>query len=153
MSGETENQVSSWTVDTLKVHLERIIAANDRRYEDRYTGQVTAVNAALSAQEKAVNAALVAAEKAVNVAENNAAEWRKGANEWRQAMTDREAKFVGASEFSLLKERLDRAEGKDVQRERSVDTRQSSHSNIIAIVGVVAGIIGAAIGFFLKGGS
>lgn len=111
MGGETERQISGWTVDTLKLHLEGIIKAGDERYEQRFKGQEQAVKDALAAQEKAVNAALVAAEKAVLVAETNASEWRKGANEWRQAMTDREVKFVGTNEFSLLKERIDRAEG------------------------------------------
>lgn len=109
--GQTAKEPSSWTVDMLKEHILQVISLNDKRYEERYTGQVQAVNAALAAQEKAVNAALVAAEKAVLVAETNAQEWRKGANEWRQAMTDREVKFVGVSEFSLLKERIDMSSG------------------------------------------
>ena len=109
--GQTAKEPSSWTVDMLKEHVTQVISLNDKRYEERYTGQVQAVNAALAAQEKAVNAALVAAEKAVLVAETNAQEWRKGANEWRQAMTDREIKFVSITEFNLIKERLDRSEG------------------------------------------
>jgi hypothetical protein len=109
--GQTAKEPSSWTVDMLKEHVAALIQLNDKRYEERYTGQVQAVTAALAAQEKAVNAALVAAEKAVLVAETNAQEWRRGSNEWRQAMTDREIKFVGMSEFMLLKERLDRMEG------------------------------------------
>lgn len=102
---------SSWTPEIVRDHVTALISANDKRYEDRFTGQDKAVMAALAAQEKAVNAALAAAEKAVLVAETNAQEWRKGANEWRQAMTDREIKFVSLTEFSLIKERIDRAEG------------------------------------------
>jgi hypothetical protein len=109
--GQTAKEPSSWTVDMLKEHVVTLIHLNDKRYEERFIGQVQAVKDALAAQEKAVNAALVAAEKAVLVAENNAQEWRKGANEWRQAMTDRESRFVGNSEFTLLKERLDISAG------------------------------------------
>ena len=140
--GQTAREPSSWTVDMLKEHVVNIIALNDKRYEERYIGQVQAVNAALAAQEKAVNAALAAAEKAVNVAETNASEWRRGANEWRQAMQDREAKFVGVSEFILLKERIDLNTGRDVQKERTVDTRQGTNANVLALVGIVAGVIG-----------
>lgn len=88
-----------------------IIAANDKRYEDKFTGQDKAVLSALAAQEKAVNAALAASEKAVLVAENNAEKWRANANEWRSAMTDRETRFAVKSDLEALKERIDRADG------------------------------------------
>lgn len=132
--GQTAKEPSSWTVDMLKEHVIAMIMLNDKRYEERFVGQVQAVKDALAAQEKAVNAALVAAEKAVNVAETNAQEWRKGANEWRQAMTDREIKFVGTSEFSLLKERLDRSEGKGTGL-------HAGWGYLIGAIGVVAALI------------
>lgn len=144
--GQTAKEPSSWTVDMLKEHVLSMISLNDKRYEERFIGQVQAVKDALAAQEKAVNAALVAAEKAVLVAETNASEWRKGANEWRQAMTDREIKFVSAAEFSLLKERIDHFEGSEIGKARMADTRQASNSNVIGIVSVVAGVIGAIAG-------
>lgn len=89
-----------WTADLVLEHVRTMIDANDRRYMDRF-----------ESSEKAVNAALAASEKAVSVAETNAEKWRDNANEWRGAMTDREARFVSHTEFGLLKERLDRAEG------------------------------------------
>ena len=102
---------SSWTPEIVRDHVLAVVEAHDKRYEDKFTGQDKAVNAALAAQEKAVNAALAAAEKAVSVAERNAEEWRKGANEWRGSMTDRERNFVARTEFDALKERIDRSEG------------------------------------------
>lgn len=45
-------------------------------------------------REKAVRAALAAAEKAVAVAQNNAERWQANANEWREAMNDRERNFL-----------------------------------------------------------
>ena len=51
------------------------------------------------AKEKAISAALAAAEKAVTVAEINSQKWRENANEWRQAMDDRETQFVKADNF------------------------------------------------------
>jgi len=111
-----------WTAELVRTHVLTLIDANDRRYEDRFAAQEKsvhdafaasekAVNAALAAQEKAVTAALAASEKAVSVAETNAEKWRDNANEWRGAMTDREAKFITTTEFGLLKERIDRSEG------------------------------------------
>jgi hypothetical protein len=102
---------SSWTPEIVRDHVIAIIEANDKRYEDKFAASDKAVLSALAAQEKAVNAALAAAEKAVAVAERNAEEWRKGANEWRGSMTDREANFAKKPELDALKERIDRTEG------------------------------------------
>ena len=111
MSGETEQHVSGWTVDTLKEFVSAAITAADVRYEQRFLAQEKAVKDALTSQEKAVNAALAASEKAVFVAEQNAEKWRTNANEWRGSMNDREAKFVQVPEFLALKERIDKSEG------------------------------------------
>lgn len=109
--GDEPKPPSSWTPEIVRDHVMAVIAANDKRYEDKFTGQDKAVLSALAAQEKAVNAALAAAEKAVAVAERNAEEWRKGANEWRGSMTDREQNFAKKPELDALKERIDRSEG------------------------------------------
>jgi len=102
---------SSWTPEIVRDHLLAVIEANDKRYTDKFSGQDKAVTSALTAQKEAVSAALAAAEKAVNVAERNAEEWRKGANEWRGSMTDREVNFASRSEMAMLKERIDKHEG------------------------------------------
>lgn len=102
---------SSWTPEIVRDHVVALIVAHDKRYEDKFAASDKAVLSALAAQEKAVNAALAAAEKAVAVAERNAEEWRKGANEWRGSMTDREQSFATKPDFVALKERMDRAEG------------------------------------------
>ncbi len=78
MSGETEDHISGWTVDTLKEHLESMAAAYDRRYEQRFEAQEQAVTAALNAAKEAVQKAEVAAEKrfdAVNEFRGQLAEW------------------------------------------------------------------------------
>lgn len=49
MSGETEKQVSGWTVDTLKEYVESLIDGNDKRYEQRFEAQESATK---YAQEK-----------------------------------------------------------------------------------------------------
>lgn len=70
---------SGWTLTTLK----QLMDERDRRY-----GEVS------EAKERAISAALAAAEKAVHVAEINAEKWRMNANEWREAMNDRERNFL-----------------------------------------------------------
>lgn len=109
--GQTEKEPSGWSTDTLKEHLEALVEAADVRYEQRFLAQEKAVREALASQEKAVVAALTAAEKAVLVAERNAEEWRKGANEWRGSMNDREKNFASRTELGALKERIDKQEG------------------------------------------
>ena len=97
---EDQNPPSSWTPEIVRDHLVAIIAANDKRYEDKFAGQ-----------KEAVKDALAAAEKAVAVAERNAEQWRAGANEWRGSMQDRETKFAMRSDLEAIKERFDRMEG------------------------------------------
>jgi undecaprenyl pyrophosphate synthase len=104
-------KLTGWTPELVREHVLAILAANDKRYEERFAAQEKAVKDALAAQEKAVNAALAASEKAVSVAETNAEKWRSNANEWRSAMTDREKRFVSQQEYQLLKERMDKGEG------------------------------------------
>lgn len=66
MSGETEQDVSGWTIDTLHVMLMKVMDERDRRHEQRF-----------DAQEKAVLKAETATEKRF-----------EGVNEFRQALAD-----------------------------------------------------------------
>lgn len=103
MSGETEEAVSGWTVDTLRQEIHGLLRESDRRYEQRFEAQE-------QANEKFES-------------ENRA--WREQANEWRGAMTDRERDFLSRREaeqqFYALNEkvdaqgsRLDRTEGRGI---------------------------------------
>ena len=74
--------VSEWTVDTLKVLMDE----HDRRY-----GQLA------EATDKAVSAALSAAKEAVAEAKHNSDKWQANANEWRQAMNDKDRNFITKS--------------------------------------------------------
>jgi adenine deaminase len=65
MSGETRNAESGWTVDTLRMHLERIIAEHDARYEQRFDGITEAQRVA----KEAVGTALLTQEQLVQRAE------------------------------------------------------------------------------------
>lgn len=59
----------------LREHFETLLAEQEKRYAQRFDAQ----------------------EKAIAVAEANAEKWRANANEWRQAMTDRERNFLPRS--------------------------------------------------------
>lgn len=85
------------------------------------------VLALMDRQDKAVQAALAAATTATNKAEADARRWQSNANEWRDSMNDREAKFVN----------------NDVFRETVVGLRQELRQrSFSAVVGYVAGFIG-----------
>jgi CHASE3 domain sensor protein len=87
VGGETERQVSGWTVDTLKVLVdERHVSLKELReeIEKRYTQRFDAQ------------------EKAIGVAQATAKEYRASANEWRDAMKDREIQFVRKGENSWI---------------------------------------------------
>ena len=81
--GETRNAPSSWTTDTLKAYVERIMDESDKRYEQRHSDQKEAVKAALASSERAVEKAEAISEK-----------WRQNANEWRAAMSDKDKLYL-----------------------------------------------------------
>lgn len=85
--GQTANDPSGWSTDTLKDYFERLVHDADRRYEQRFV-----------AQEKAVEAALEASALATSKAEQDNQRWRDAANEWRDAMNDREVRFMPRNE-------------------------------------------------------
>jgi len=101
---------------SLKEHIEKILAEKD----------------------KAINIALAAAKEAVQVAETNSEKWRANANEWREAMTDREKRFVQTSEFEEYKKSVDKALA--LEKERS-DKKEGKGAGIIQFIGYVLFIL------------
>ena len=88
MSGETEQQVSGWTVDTLHSHIVKLLDAADKRYEQRF-----------DAQEKAVREALAAADRAVIKAETAAEKRFDSVNEFRGQLKDQTSTMLTRGEF------------------------------------------------------
>ena len=88
-----------WTVETVRDHLESVIALHDRRYEQRFADQQQAVEAALSAAKEAVIKAETAAEKRF-----------EGVNEFRAALGDQQRLLMPRSEadraITALSEKL-----------------------------------------------
>lgn len=107
---------SGWTVDTLRIYLEALLAANQRNLENlfsakdlrdqqRFDAQQKALTDALLAAEKAVAAALTAADTAVNKAEQAAERRLDGVNtgigkSWGFALSVLSI-FVAASSFAV----------------------------------------------------
>lgn len=129
MSGETEKNVSAWTIDSLHSHLlqlftrelarvDQAVELERARLEERWMTQTRATEAAFAAQQaamftaftaadKAVTAAMAASEKAVEKAER-ASEMRfNSVNEFRGALTDLSAGMTPRAELSALMSGLD----------------------------------------------
>lgn len=111
MSGETEKNISSWTVDSLKELYDQRFSEIDKRYEQRF-----------DAQEKAVEAALKAAKEAVNKAETAIGERLKLLNEFRQQSADRDAEFIPRRE---VEQALEGQKIKDHAISEKIDSLQA----------------------------
>lgn len=85
MSGETEKQVSGWTVDTLKEYVEQ-------RFTD---------------QDRAVQAALTSAKEAVLKAENASDKRFDSVNEFRQQLSDQTNTFLSRPEYNAQHKALE----------------------------------------------
>lgn len=107
----------------LREYIEGIIAAHDKRYEQRFADSNTAINAALVAQEKAVGAALIAANAAVAKAETAAERRFEGQNEFRAQLTDQAATFVRRTEIdAIVKAMQDKADERLLGTQSKLDT-------------------------------
>jgi hypothetical protein len=81
--------MSEWTVDTLKAHIEALLAEKDKQ----------------------IALALTSAEKAVTKAEAATERRFESVNEFRQTLSDQAGTFISRTEFNALKERMDRESG------------------------------------------
>lgn len=130
MSGETEDQVSGWTTDTLQAHLQRQIDDLRTMLDERYATQTKAIDAAFvanqtamqtafTASERAVQAALDAAEKAVAKAEAAAEKRFEAVNEFRGQLSDQVNTFAPResvdAQFAAVSARLE-----DLARARQI---------------------------------
>lgn len=63
MSGETEKQVSGWTVDTLKEFMLKLFSEKDKADQQRFHAQETALQKAEENRDTAINKAEASIEK------------------------------------------------------------------------------------------
>jgi len=137
MSGETEADVSAWTIDSAKAHLLALMAEKDKRDQQRFDAQSDAINAALQSAEKAVTKAEVAAERRFD-----------SVNEFRDTLRDQATTFVNRAELAALNARLsdlaarvDRNEGQSSGTNATVGYFIAAGGVIIAIAAIVVSVV------------
>lgn len=94
--------MSDWTVETLREHLIALIAANDKRYDQRFEAAQKAIDVGLSGQKIAVDAALAAADRAVTKAELATEKRFEGVNEFRSTLSDQQRTLIPRAEVEVI---------------------------------------------------
>lgn len=160
MSGETESQISGWTVDTLHQHYDHVLAEKDRRYEQRFEAQERALQIALDSVnrefhehllqvERETQSAFLASEKAITKAEASVERRLEGMNEFRAALADSTNKNISRAEHETatksLTEKIDTmahtfTEKVDDVKNRQIATDASSLGQTSGRVATVDGI-------------
>lgn len=150
MSGETEQNISGWTTDTLHGHLLAMLREKDLRDNQRFEAQQLALRDALSAQEKAVTAALIAAERAVNKAEAAQEKRNEATNEFRGQLSDQAANLMPRREAQVLIDAL--AEKVTIMQRRVNETggRAAGLNDAWGYLIGVAGIIAAVVALIVR---
>ena len=117
--------LEKFILDLLEKYIRTVMDERDRRYEQRF-----------SAQEEATRAAFRAADGALTKAETVMIRDKDQANEWREAMNDREKTFMPRAEYQAehraLSDRITLLTG----------TRQSGFN---AAWGYLLGVLGLAV--------
>ena len=145
MSGETESNVSGWTVDTLREYMlkqhEDLKLLLTERYETQtkavdkaFRVQETAMQTALTAAERAVSTALLSAEKAVTKAEIAADKRFESVNEFRGQLADQVSSFPTRNEvdtrLTALGEKLDTQTNRNADRINELELRVNSRLDL-----------------------
>jgi len=171
MSGETEQQVSGWTVSTLNQYMNDLIVQMDRRYQERFEAQTkaldaaflaqqTAMQAALLAAEKAVQTALSAAEKAVTKAEIANEKRFDSVNEFRSTLSDQASRLMPRTEsearLGSIAEKVDSTVIVMTERLNSLELRLNDKANANATriekIESISKGVGASWGVFVGAG-
>ena len=153
MSGETKSSVSSWTIDSLKEHLEHRLDAlayvgdeRDRRYEDRFKAMDEKTGLALTSSKEAVAKAETATEKRFDAV-----------NEFRGTLSDQaanlmprgeaSAKFAALEEkFSSLRDEVTRAISQGIGGKAVKDDQRAN----LAALATIVGLLGVLAGWLLR---
>jgi hypothetical protein len=129
----------SSAIQDFRSHVDTRFTDADKRYEQRFAAQQEAMKSALAAQQEAVKSALSAAALATDKAEQNLQQWRIASNEWREAMNDRERKFMdkdaAAKDVKQLEDKIN-----DLRASRDRD--EGSNKGAGALWGWIFGALG-----------
>lgn len=127
-----------WTVDTLKEHLEALLAAKDLRDQQRFDASQQALAAALLSADRAVQAALQAAKEAVTKAELSADKRFELLNELRSGVATTEQVEALEKVVVDLGRRFDQSEGRTLGGTAKL---RGIYAAIAAAVGVIAIVV------------
>lgn len=140
---------------TLKEHIETLIDANNKRYEQRFNDTKIAVDAALIAADKAVAAALAGQKEAVTKAEVAAEKRFESVNEFRNTLSDQQRlllpRLEAETKFDFLSKGID-ANSKEIANLRESRSESAGKTeNSKDVWGYVVGFLGVllAIGSML----
>jgi hypothetical protein len=127
----------------LREHLEALINAHDRRYEQRFGDQATAVQAALNAAKEAVLKAETAAEKRF-----------ESVNEFRETLDDQQRTLIPRAEAEL---RMNAIAARVDEVAKVVDAGRSARAGgremwayVVGGIGLLFGILSFASGLWTK---
>lgn len=131
MSGETEAEVSGWTVDTLRAHILRLMAEKDVRDEQRFQ----------------------ALQRAIEKAENGVKDRFESVNEFRAQLGDQARTFLPRQEYDRahedLVERVDQMRASTEAHLRTLDDHVRGFSarrgGLVEAWGYVVGALGIVV--------
>lgn len=128
MSGETEQNVSGWTTDTLKAHFDTLRDTDQRNIDARFVAAEERTTLALTAADRAVVKAETATEKRFDAV-----------NEFRATLADQAATLMPRAEAEI------RLRSMSEQIEELRGTRRSGFASVGATVIGAAVIIGVIV--------
>jgi hypothetical protein len=136
----------TWTIETLKEHLERLLQEHSERYQERHDTMMRGVKDALASADKAVLKAEEAANKRF-----------ESVNEFRQTLSDQQRMFFPRQEaeaqLAALEERLTKLERSHTGEAGQQMGVKSGYMWAIGVVAVVSTIIGIFLAVFVEGGA
>ena len=102
----TAKGTTNWSVETLYVHFTTLLQEQKEHYEDLLAAAEAKNQQQFRDAKEAIQIAQIASQSAINKSEANDSKWRDNSNEWRQAMDDREVKFMPRMEYSSAHQSL-----------------------------------------------
>jgi hypothetical protein len=119
LSGETETNVSGWSVDTLKAHFDELRRTDQETVNRRFIGAEQAVNRALDAADKANTKSDAAIEKRFD-----------GVNEFRKTLADQTQTFMPRAEVEAIVK---------AQNDKIDDLRGTRRTGVASVGALVVG--------------
>ena len=131
----------TWTIETLKEHLERLLKEHSDRYQERHDTLLRSVRDALASADKAVLKAEEAANKRF-----------EGVNEFRATLEDQQRTLFPRKEaealFTALEERiskLERTRTGDAGQQVGVKAGYGWAIGVVAVIATILSVVAAII--------